>query len=51
MESDSQFLKNLNIMDYSLLLGIEKKQIDMSKRNRMNLRLVMELIERRAPLN
>jgi len=51
MESDSQFLKNLNIMDYSLLLGIEKKQIDMSKRNRMNLRLVMELIERRATLN
>ena len=51
MESDSQFLKNLNIMDYSLLLGIEKKQIDMSKRNRMNLRLVMELNERRAPLS
>jgi hypothetical protein len=31
METDTHFLKNLNIMDYSLLLGIEKKNIDLNK--------------------
>jgi hypothetical protein len=41
MEADTLFMKDLNIMDYSLLLGIEKKQIDWSdERNRRNSILV-----------
>ena len=52
METDTQFLKDLNIMDYSLLLGIEKKSINWAdSRNSQNSRLVMELIERKAPVN
>jgi hypothetical protein len=52
METDTQFLKDLNIMDYSLLLGIEKKSINWANsRNSKNSRLVMELIERKAPVN
>jgi hypothetical protein len=39
-------------MDYSLLLGIEKKEIDMSdSRNMVNSLLAMELIERKASKN
>jgi|APCry1669189241_1035207.scaffolds.fasta_scaffold155336_1 hypothetical protein len=38
IETDTQFLKGLNIMDYSLLLGIEKKNIDWTdSRNRKNM--------------
>ena len=49
IDSDTQFLKDLNIMDYSLLLGIEKKTVDWTKaRNRMNERLVIELIDKKA---
>ena len=43
-------LKELNIMDYSFLVGIEKKQIDWTnKRNRQASILVMELVDRQAP--
>jgi hypothetical protein len=39
-------------MDYSMLLGIEKKNIDWSSRiNNRNSRLIEELIERKAPEN
>ena len=49
---DTQFLKDLNIMDYSMLLGIEKKKIDWSNaRNNRQSKLVLELIERQAPKN
>ena len=52
METDTQFLKDLNIMDYSLLLGIEKKSIIWTVfRKNTQSRLVMELIERKAPVN
>ena len=52
MEADSRMLQSLNIMDYSLLLGIEKKEIDMSdSRNMVNSLLAMELIERKASKN
>ena len=45
-------LKELNIMDYSFLLGIEKKTIDWTNhRNKQASLLLMELVDRIEPTN
>ena len=52
MKADSDFLTDLNIMDYSLLLGIEKKQAQAQNvRDRYRDRLFRELVDRNAQLD
>jgi hypothetical protein len=54
IKADTEMLRNLNIMDYSLLLGIEQKKEDLAESNRADRRksrLVQNLGERRATYN
>ena len=37
IENDVQLLDNLNLLDYSLLLGVEKLDIKKGKNNEMSL--------------
>lgn len=54
VKADTEMLRKLNIMDYSLLLGIEQKKEDLAESNkadRRKSRMVKNLGERRATYN